>query len=258
MDEITKQIILEKTRASIEDYKTHADELLKMINIHFANEEDRFRNIAILTIQRYYSGLISLSTLMKEYKFYKPIEFTYALILRTLILDFITVEYLKSQYELGQDEFNEALKGINYISAKDSNRFCDNVEKDKEGFRSFIAKNIFPENFNIDETTGESKLIKSDKIAPRKMAEFFKDKKEAYAYDAYDLYSQFSLIEHFNNLTFGAVQGDDKSDLKNIIWSIFYIFHGHDRCLEILDFFPKHAPEIVKKRDYFMELVNDM
>ena len=258
MDEITKQILLEKIRASIEDYKIHADELLKMINIHFAKEEDRLRNIAILTIQRYYSGLISLSTLMKEYKFYKPIEFTYALILRTLILDFITVEYLKSQYELGQDEFNEALKGVNCISAKDSNRFCDKLEKDKEGFRSFIAKKIFPENFSIDENTGESKLIKSDKIAPRKMAEFFKDKNETYAFDAYELYSQYSLIEHFNNLTFSAMQGDDKSDLKNIVWSMFYIFHGHDMCLEILDFFPKHAPEIVQKRDYFLKLLNEL
>ena len=96
MDEITKQILLEKIRASIEDYKVHADELLKLINIHFSTEDDRLKNIAILTIQRYYSGLIALSTLIKEYKFYKPIEFTYALILRTLILDFITVEYLIS------------------------------------------------------------------------------------------------------------------------------------------------------------------
>jgi hypothetical protein len=90
------------------------------------------------------------------------------------------------------------------------------------------------------------------------MAEFFKDEKFKYAFDAYRLYSHYSLIEHFNNLTFSAMQGDDKSDLKNIIWSMFYIFHGHDRCLEILDFFPKHAPQIVKKRNYFLDLLNEL
>jgi hypothetical protein len=229
-----------------------------MINTHFASEEDRLKNIAILTIQRYYSGLLALSTLIKEFKFYKPIEFTYALILRTLILDFITIEYLKSQHELGNIEFDNALEKVNYISAKDSNRFCDGVEKDKEGFRSFIAKKVFPENFVIEEATGKHNLKKSDSITPRKMAEFFKDKKFTYAFDAYKLYSQYSLIEHFNNLTFSAMQGVEKSDLKNMIWSMFYIFHGHDRCLEILDFFPKHAPEIVKKRDYFLKLLNDI
>lgn len=258
MDDIAKQIILEKVKASIDDYKSHADEILKMINIHFAGEHDRLRNIAILTIQRYYSGLIAMSTLIKEYKFYKPIEFTYALILRALILDFITIEYLNSHNELSPVEFNKALEKINYISAKDSNRFCDDVKKDKEGFRNFISKSIFPENFALDENTGNFKLKKSESISPRKMAEFFKDKKYTYAFDAYKLYSQYSLIEHYNNLTYSAMQGDDKMDLKNLIWSMFYIFHGHDRCFEILDFFPKHAPEIVRKRDYFLKLLNEI
>jgi hypothetical protein len=259
MEKITKQIVLEKIRAAIEDYKTHADELLKIINTQFAGEKDRLKNITILTIQRYYSGLIALSTLIKEFQFYKPIEFTYALILRTLILDFITIEYLKSQNELSFDEFSKALERVNYLSARDTNIFCENIKNNKEGFRRFISEKVFPENFSFDNKTGYYIIKKPTKqITPRAMAEYFKESKCTYAFDAYKLYSQYSLIEHLSNLTFIAMQGDDEMDSKNLIWSMFYIFHGHDSCFEILDFYPKHAPEIVRQRDYFLNLLKEI
>lgn len=74
MDDITKQIFLEKIKVCIDDYKPHADELFKLIHLHYSQESDRLKNISILILQRYYAGLISLSTLIKEFKFYKPIE----------------------------------------------------------------------------------------------------------------------------------------------------------------------------------------
>jgi hypothetical protein len=258
MDEITKQIFLEKIKVCIDDYKSHADELFKLINIHFDQESDRLKNISILFLQRYYSGLISISTLIQEFKFYKSIEFTYSLIIRTLLLDFITLEYLRFQKGLGQDCFKKSLEQINYLSADDSNRYCDNLIEHKEGFRNHIALHFFPENFEKDLTTGNSTLKKTKPLQPWKMAVFFKDKPEPYAYDAYKLYNHYSLIEHFNNLTFDAMQGDEKSDIVNLIWSMFYIFQGHHTCLDILDFFPKHSPEILEYRSYFLDLTKQV
>jgi hypothetical protein len=46
MDEITKQIIVEKIRANIEDYKDHPDELLNLINIHLKNETEKLNSSA--------------------------------------------------------------------------------------------------------------------------------------------------------------------------------------------------------------------
>ncbi len=259
MDDIVKQIILEKIRVSLEDYKIHADELLKIINIHFAKENDRLRNIAILNLQRYYSGLICVTTLIKEYKFYKPIEFNYILILRALTLDFITLEYLKSQHDLGNDKFNEASKKINNISAIETYRYCDNIEdKYREPFREFVAKNIFPENYSFDESRNKFILKNSNSISPWKMAEYFKDKKNTFAFDAYKLYANFSLVEHFNNLTFSAMKGETNTNLNNMLWAMYYIFHGHYTCFEILDFFPKHTSEIVEKRNYFLSLLHEV
>ena len=257
MDEITKQILLEKVRVSIDNYKSIADELLQLINIHFKSEPDRLKNIAILMLQRYYTGLISLSPLIKEFKLYKPIEFTYALILRTLLLDYITIEYLKFQKELGEDCFSESLEKLNYLSADYANRYCDSLKNDKEGFRKYISTNFFPENFEIDTTTGNSKIKKTKSLPPWKMAEFFKDKKEPYAYDAYEIYLNYSLIEHFSNLTFSAMQGPNR-DISNLIWTMFYIFKGHYTCLDILAFFPKHSPEILQYRSYFLDLTKEI
>ncbi len=258
MDDITKQISLEKIRVSIDDYKSHADELLKLISIHFKEETDRLKNIAILLLQRYYTGLISISTLIKEFKFFKPIEFTYALILRTLLLDFITLEYLRFQKGLGEDSFKKSLEQINYLSAQDSGRYCDNLNKHKEEFRKYLSRNIFPENFELDNVTGFSKLKKSSPLQPWKMAVFFKDKKEPYAYDAYQLYNIYSLTEHLNNMTFVEMQGENKDTILNMIWTMFYIFQGHYTCLEIMDFFPKHSPEILRYRTYFLDLTKEI
>lgn len=258
MDDITKQIFLEKIKASIDDYKSHADELLKLINIHFKDETDRLKNIAILMLQRYYTGLISISTLIKEFKFYKSIGFTYALIFRTLLLDFITLEYLRFQKGLGDEKFTKSLEQINYLSAQDSDRYCENLDEHKEGFRKFLSTNIFIENFELDNATGHSRLKKNSPLQPWKMAVFFKDKKEPYAYDAYRLYNNYSLTEHFNNLTFRAMQGENKDDILNMIWTMFYIFQGHNTCLEIMDFFPKHSPEILRYRTYFLDLLKEI
>lgn len=260
MDEITKQLFLEKIRANIEDYKDHADELLKLINIHFKNEPDRLKNISILMIQRYYSGLISLSTLLGKFKFYQPVEFTYALIIRTLLLDFITLEYLNARHVQGENDFINSLSRINYLAADDAERFCSNLteDKDKEGFRKNIYRTTFPENFSEEESSGKIKLIRIKPIKPWEMASFFKDKKYTYAYDAYQLFNHYSLIAHFNNLTFSAMNGDNLRDIKNLCWSMFYIFHGHNTCLEILDFFPKHSPEIIQKREHFLNLINEI
>lgn len=258
MDEITKQIYLEKIRVSIDDYKAHADELLKLINIHFNKETDRLRNIAKLFIQRYYVGLISISSLIKDFKFYKSIEFSYAIILRALLLDFITIEYLRYQRSIGEFEFKKSLEQINYLSADDTNRYCNNLKEHKEGFRNYISLTLFPENFEYDLDTGNSKLKKTKPLQPWKMAVFFKDKTEPYAYDAYRLYNHYSLIEHFNNLTFDAMQGDNTMDIKNLVWTMFYIFQGHHTCLDILNFFPKHSPEILQYRTYFLDLTKEI
>jgi hypothetical protein len=258
MDDITKQLFLEKIEASIDDYKPHADELFKLINTCFDNENDRLKNIAKLYLQRYYVGLISVSTLIREFKFYKPIEFSYAVILRTLLLDFITIEYLRYHKNLGNEVFSKCLEEINYLSADDSNRYCDSLNEHKEGFRGYISKTVFPENFEIDKNTGNYKLKKAKPLQPWRMAIFFKDKPEPYAFDAYRLYNHFSLIEHYNNLTFYAMKGDNYMNLKNLIWTMFYIFQGHHTCLDILDFFPNHSVDILSKRDYFLKLIHEI
>ena len=258
MDDITKQILLEKVRIVINDYKNHADELLKLINIHFDKETDRLKNISIITLQRYYTGLISISTLIEKFKFYNSIEFTYALILRALILDFITIEYLKSHKEFGIKNWNKCLEQLNYLSAAETNRYCNSLVDDKEEFRKFISEFLFPENFEIDSNTGNCRLKRSKPIKTWEMACFFKDKKEPFAYDSYRLYNHYSLFEHINNLTFEAMNGDNSRDIENLFWSLFYIFHGHFSCLEILNFFPKHSQEIIDKRRIILKLIDEI
>lgn len=258
MDDITKQLFLDKIKASIDDYKPHADELFKSINTFFDNENDRLKNIAKLYLQRYYVGLISLSSLIHDFKFYNPIEFTYAVILRTLLLDFITIEYLRFHKKMGDDDFFKCLEQINYLSADDANRYCNNLSEHKEGFRNYISKTVFPENFEFDKNTGNHKLKKTKPLQPWRMASFFKDKPEPYAYDAYRLYNHYSLIEHYNNLTFEAMQGENSMNIKNLVWTMFYIFQGHYACLDILDFFPDHSVEILGKREYFLNLTDEI
>jgi hypothetical protein len=258
MKDIDKQLILEMIRVQLEDYKTQADDLFPKLNLFFKDETDRFKNISRISLQRYYSGLISISSLIDRFKFYDPIEMIYALILRTLLLDFITVEFLYRNLQIGKDEFSKCLEGINYLSADDFNRYYNELNVNIKGFKNFLFGDVFPENFVKDDVTGNYKLRKTKAISAWKMAEFFKNKNEAYAYDAYTIFSNYSLIAHLNNATPIIMRLSNPANIKNLLWSMFYIFHGHDRCFEILDFFPGEAYNIVKKRDYFLKLINEI
>lgn len=253
MDEITKQIIFEKVRALIGDYKNYADELLKQINVHFGTEIDRFKSISKSIIERYYIGLLSIKSLIETYPFYRQMRFSHALILRTLILDFLTLEFLYYKKQSSILEFTEALKSINYISAREADNYCNTLGKDGIGFRNTLS-DLFPENFLPNETGGNA-IIKAKKISPWDMAEYLKTCKYPYGFDAYKIYSEYSVIAHFSDMTILHRNSKDITEIKNILWSLFYVFHGHDRCLDILDFYPKESIEIIKKRDYVLELI---
>lgn len=256
MDEIVKQIILEKVRAQIVDYKNYADGLLNQINIHLRNEDDRFKSISKAIIERYYIGLLSIKALIESYKFYRPMRFSYALILRTLILDFLTVEFLYFKKQSSILEFTEGLKSVNYISARDANKYCNALGKDRIGFRNMLS-DLFPENFSTDEN-GDKVLLKTRKISPWDMAEYLKTCKYPYGFDAYKIYSEYSNVGHFSDTTIIHRNSSDENEIKKLLWSLFYVFHGHDRCLDILDFYPKGATEIIQKRNYFLDLINQI
>jgi len=255
MSEIEKQLILEKVSSQIDSYKKLADELFLQINVHFDKEKDRFINYSILVLQRYYSGLNALSQLINKFKFNDSIEMVYAIIMRTLLLDYITIEYLYAKKQESDIAFKESLKGINYLSAMETKWFFDKqTSKDISDFKELIINNFFPENF--EKKSGDYELLKTKTISPYNMAKYFQDKKETYAYDAYKVFNHYSLIAHLNNMTISAMKTENDSNVRNLLWSLFYIFHGHDKCLLILDFFPKQAMEIINKRDYFLELIN--
>jgi hypothetical protein len=256
MDEITKQIILEKVGVQIADYKDHADELLNLINLHFEKENDRFKLICKAIIERYYVGLLSIKSLIETYKFYKPMRFSYALILRTLLLDFLTIEFLYFKKESSDSEFVEAIKSVNFISAREANQYCDALQINGQGFRNYIS-NLFPENFSTNEN-GDKVLMKGKKVTPWDMADYLKTSKYPYGSDVYKIYSEYSNVAHFSDMTILHRNSDDENEIREFLWSMFYIFHGHDRCLEVIDFYPKCSIEIVQKRSYFLDLINQL
>jgi hypothetical protein len=262
MDGISEQILLEKISLQIDVYKKNADIVFEHLTLKLKSShasDDRFMVLAMNVIERYYIGILSIQKVIKEFKFYQGIKLPIALIIRSLLLDLITIEYLSENNNQGK--FTSALGRVNYKAAYDTNKHCEESirdgklnPEDVDDYRNFIAE-LYPENFiRRNESTKFNNKIRP--IKPIEMAMFLKDVKYRYGGDAYKHYLHYSNYAHFSGNSKLLMRLEKGMGSQGLTWSLFYIFNNYELLFDIVDVWTEPCTKIVNQRDFFLNLTN--
>jgi len=200
-------------------------------------------SINMLFLKRYYYSLVTISQILDRYQEDKFFHFPICMILRTNLLDFlIQCKFICLMREDASNiiEIKRLLADHFNTLQKDKEKFKQNESRLKEIFPEFVDRE------NGDLMNGELKAygiykyLKNDK-------EFSKDS------SAYEIYDEFSKIEHFGVLT---IEFQDEVNSENIfdriLEAIKYVQIGVQNSLVNLDLLPDFTPindKIIRLRE---------
>lgn len=191
-----------------------------------------------LYFERYFVLLTTCKNLLEEYKIYPHYDMPVGLLLRTMILDSLTIVEILSQIEDVKEPNNNINKLLvdNLIRFFDSNESLNDEinEKFKKEFE--LKFGIILKQLNVSSVDG---LIENRKTFHYKTAKQIynsikvsKYKKLAYGYELYLYYSKY---EHFGLLypIISRISKDTKTHFLNE--SFDFIFHVIDQLIDSVE-----------------------
>lgn len=176
-------------------------------------------------LKRYYYNLIAVSELTKRYQEDPFFHFPICLILRTNLHDFLIQYKFIALMEYDSNNITEIKKllGDHFRTlSSDKETFSKAEQRYKKIFSDFVDEN--------------GVLMKGKLSAYQIYVDLKNDKEFAEESNAYNIYNQFSKIEHFGVLTFG-IQDELNYEilLDRIIEAIKYVIVGVQTSLANLN-----------------------
>jgi hypothetical protein len=184
-------------------------------------------------IERIIYSLDTVRHLIPVYKKSPHYETSIGLILRTSLLDFLTITYLTTVEFNGNRNLQDELNGLIGDQVSKTIHFLKTVRQTKciteEEFSvatrglfdtySFLFSEYDLENFN--------KKMTCTSVSPAKMFKDICDNENTRKYMvAYDCYNYYSKYEHFGIQTHDIQRRGDNEDIKQMLVAITYCFYG--------------------------------
>jgi len=243
-------------KASLSKFPTDDYELLKFV---FINYLDRFT----------YS-LDSINILLRSYEKNPNIETSIGLIIRTSLLDFMTVSYMRVHYSdispndnVAKEKFDEVFNSLlvdhinntfKYVKLAKNVGFINDIEKTETIDSLYHTYNFLFKTKIVDyDNPGES-LISQKFITSReifiKLVSHSLTKSDAHVYDMYMYYSKY---EHFGIVTHFLQRQGVNVDFSAMIQSLTFVVKGLGLSMGFLSSLPD---VLVSEKIQFKALLN--
>ena len=251
---IDELVILGK--ASLNKFPTDSYELLPFVFINY--------------LERYTYALDSVNILLRSYEKNPNVETSIGLIIRTSLLDFMTVSYLRAYYSdispndaLSQEKFDEVFNSLlvdhinntfKYLKLAKNVGFINEKER-IETLDSLYHTYHFLFNTAITDYDNPSEALISQKyITPKdlftKLISHPVTKNDAYVYDMYMYYSKY---EHFGIVTHFLQRRGVNEDFSSMIESLTFVVKGLGLSMAFLS---KNPDVLVSEKVQFKTLLN--
>lgn len=197
-----------------------------------------------LFLERFSDNSRSLSILIKSLNIYPNIETSIGLILRSSLLDFLTINYLIIIFETkGEDAYLEELNKLMFDNiartVKTLKTYWDYGYINKTEYEELILSLKLKYSHyitilkikDIESISGRKKLLTPIQLFT-KIQLNSKYKKNSYAFELYDWYSKY---DHFGILSYAFPRSSDTSNLLRIMQSISYLLEGIALVLILLN-----------------------
>lgn len=265
--------LTEGDRKRIEDIANHVDKIYELSKKSLRKFPTDSYELVVFTfinyLERFTYSLESIEILLRVMPKKPNVETSIGLIIRSSLLDFMTVGYLTTYYadesinKTGNsdegfhavltDQVRHVLKDIKLYKGSQmitSSEYDEMVTAIKNNY-SFLFKDDIEENQSIDDS-----LITSKHISPRGMFQRMRNHHLTSKHsDVYDLYLYYSKYEHSGIMThFMQRQGFDL-DIERIKISLQYILIGIGSVFSFLCY---PEDKLIEERDQLKKFQEEL
>jgi hypothetical protein len=210
-------------------------------------------------LQRLYYGVNSIDHLFDKFNQDLNYKFSIAILMRTCLLDSITIAYLSLPDIIGDIcEFNKQVARLSYIVAKEVNK---NIQDEIQTYgldekqirdRYKLASQFLPYNFTDEDTP----TIRNDvrQISPKNMADKLENTVLDRYTDAYSFYRYYSKYEHFGSLGKFMLDFDAEYEFDKLKLSSIFVFESTIISLKVIESSNSSIQGIIHLRDQILNI----